>query len=109
MGRKLTSKDGNGFQTAFSYDAIGRTIQKTNPDNSIVLNTYDDLSLTMLSQNEIGLKLKTIYDKLGNVKEIQDVTSTSVTLETNTYDIFLRLSSHSDGREICHMIITTLM
>ena len=98
MGRRLTSKDGNGFQTSNLYDAIGRIVQIINPDNSAAQNTYDDIALTMISQNEIGLKLKTIYDKLGNVKQIQDVTSTTVTLETKAYDTFLRLSSHTDAR-----------
>jgi RHS repeat-associated protein len=98
MGRRLTSKDGNHYQISYAYDGIGRVTQITNPDNSTVQNGCDDTALTMTSQNEIGLKIKTIYGKLGIVKQIQDVTQTSVILETNTYDAFLRLSSHTDAR-----------
>jgi YD repeat-containing protein len=99
MGRKLTSKDGSAYQTSYAHDAAGRITRITNPDGSTIQNTYDDAALTVISQNEIGLTIKTIHDKMGNVKRVQDVTTAAnIILETNTYDTFLRLNSHTDAR-----------
>ena len=99
FGRRLTAKDGKGYQTTHFYDEVGRIIKITNPDDSYVQYEYDDIALTMTKINDAGLKIKTICDKLGNVKQVQDITPTSaiINLEIYTYDTFMNVKTRTDA------------
>jgi YD repeat-containing protein len=105
LGRILTSRDGNShrdntnLRTAYAYDELGRITKITNPDNSTVVNTYYDNARTMDTENEIGLKLRTVYDRLGNVKLIQDITNNVYNdLEAYDYDNLMRVTDHTNAR-----------
>jgi RHS repeat-associated protein len=88
-----------GSTYKYSYDAEGRQIKATNPDNSTITTTYNDTANTKTVVDENGNKVIYGYDwnsRLIWVKEYN--TSTNYYFTNYTYDLSGNLLSQKDAK-----------
>ncbi|WP_170315030.1 polymorphic toxin-type HINT domain-containing protein [Saccharibacillus brassicae] len=64
-GDLSSSVDASGRSTLYGYDLLGRTIQVTQPDNSILLASYDDIGNRITVTDENGQKRVMKWNALG--------------------------------------------
>ncbi|MFB5761546.1 RHS repeat domain-containing protein [Paenibacillus medicaginis] len=64
-GLATASTDGNGRETTYEYDELGRVIKVTYPDGNNIGASYDDQENTVTVTNELGVKSKTRWNALG--------------------------------------------
>jgi len=57
--------DGEGYQTTYEYDKLGRVTKAKNPDNSFARISYDDFNNTLTVVDEEGLTSVTKHNPLG--------------------------------------------
>ncbi|MCM3292507.1 wall-associated protein WapA [Paenibacillus sp. MER 180] len=59
--------DGNGNQTSYTYDKLGRITAEIHPDGTKTTVVYDDQNNKMFITNPNGLQIEKHFDPLGNL------------------------------------------
>jgi len=90
--------DGNGFTSAYLYDAFNRVTRITNHDQSYYSVTYDDSRNKVTERDETGVTFVHKWDSLGNKVE-EGVMDGSIyrLLKKYKYDAFSRLDWEEEG------------
>ena len=83
-GWPVTSIDGDGNVTRYTYNTLGQVTKIVYPDETQQNIAYDTANRTMTVTDALGTVTRSIYDGSGNLREVRDVESNAV-LETNTY------------------------
>ncbi len=90
-GRKLSAVDAYGNTASWTYDSVGRTGTFTGYDGSVTTYAYArDGQLESASQPAKGQLIKYSYDRIGQLTEVNDVT-TSV----EGYEPWVRKTTYS--------------
>jgi len=69
-GLLKSETDFNGNTAQYEYDRIGRMLKKTNPDNTFIRYSYNDLSNEISMTNENNQITTYKYDSLGRLKQV---------------------------------------
>ena len=95
-GDVLTSTDGNGYTTSYSYDDLGRVLQETLPDGLKRSYTYDDRRNTVVETDANGNSFVYTYDAFGHLSNVKDK-ETGAVLTSKEYDNRENVSAETDG------------
>lgn len=100
-GQVTTAKDENGHLTSISYDAYGRPLTATRPDNTVITYSYDDANrtssiLTPISGTAQRVQ-KVAFDTLGRptMQSVLDASGTTYTTLETAYDVSGRAAQFS--------------
>ena len=83
--------------TTQAFDALGRIISVTYPDNAVVSTSYDANAITVTDPKL--KKRKSIMDSLGHTKHVYEDPDGFNYLTSYTYDVFDNLKSVSQGTQ----------
>ena len=104
-GLLLSTIDGNGNTTKYSYDALGRVLKTTAPDDTASSCSFDDSRNVITTTDQKGNSLIYEFDKLGNLKTVR-AEAPDETLAKMTYDTFnrpvLEIDANGNTREITY-------
>ncbi len=64
-GNLISATDASGRKTSYSYDLLGRTIQVTQSDNSVLTAAYDDVNNRVIVTDENNQKQVMKWNALG--------------------------------------------
>lgn len=78
---------------AYAYDALGRLIQTTDPDNTVTQTVYDQLDKILEAVDKLNRRTKNTYDAMGRLIQI---TYPDTTAEIVTYDAEGRRLTRTD-------------
>lgn len=97
-GSLLTYKDGNNKITQYQYDALGRAIRVTNPDNSFGVVQYYDYSNEIQQVDETGVVTYARFNPIGlKIDEGFVERGTYKSKGKYTYDAYGRLLQSEDA------------
>uniref|UniRef100_UPI0025E9F5B2 PKD domain-containing protein n=1 Tax=Eubacterium sp. TaxID=142586 RepID=UPI0025E9F5B2 len=82
-GRIKNIKDGEGFITSFSYDALGNVISSTNNKGESVNYTYDYRGVLKAIKDEYGKSIEYTLDKNGKVTDVKDKRDNTESMKLN--------------------------
>ncbi|WP_418791474.1 RHS repeat-associated core domain-containing protein [Phosphitispora sp. TUW77] len=97
-GNTLTSVDGKGNISSFSYDNLDRPLQEVYPDKSYASYKYDDLNNILEAANPNGEKLVYNYNGLGDLLKVTDPKTGAILVELQ-YDDLENPVSQKDGNK----------
>ncbi|RJX36755.1 RHS repeat protein [Paenibacillus pinisoli] len=92
-GQLIAYVDGNDARTTYDLDKIGRITRVTHPDNTSLIAEYNDLQNIVTVTDEMGRKLRTVYNGLGWKSE-------EGIIGKNGYEVKLRTDHDQNGRAL---------
>lgn len=96
-GLEISKVDGNGYNTTYKYDILGRVIRVSYPTGDFESHSYNDQANYVNSTNENGWLTQQIYDGLGRLTATERFTSGTVySRETYTYNYANQISTKTD-------------
>ena len=99
MWRVLQETDPNGYITRWQYDGVGRITRIDFPVGGYVLHVYDDTANTITKRTILGVEYTHHYDGFGNLRTITD--PDGVVILTNYYDHRMRLVATRNAQGVC--------